>query len=499
LRFRRAVYNLYRDTLAAADFVATTPVAAGNHFRGLFKADLVFFDEAPHARELSNLIAIANFNPIAWIFCGDYRQTVPYVGSDSPGCPNIYRPQMQISMMERAAAAGVIEHELLVNHRAFGGLEQLASELWYDGRMTSANTRQTEPGSLEFIRKFQGRFMGDRASCDTPRLLVHVRDCGPERREGTSAWNPTHTVWVMARVLELLEQKEFKRADRDEPGTVLIISPYKKAYEEYKTQVKKLPAWAQSRVETRTVDVVQGHEADFVFIDLVKQSSTGFLDNPNRLCVAMTRARQGEVVMMHPDMVQSSNFRTSRHLKRIYDLCAKNGQVVYVEKDGSNATVLGTPPGSPNESRATSPAETTVTSTVTSTTKTNHSTSPARPVTPLKSRTRAAQALAKFSQVSSVLASDSIQSWLNETKSECLASDVGNHIEEKPPTMLELPVRDGGVKDGREKGVDKVVVDKVVPEKVVVSKVVPDEVVAKVVEGVVAPVRHPWTRSRASC
>ncbi len=41
LRFRRLVYNLYRDTLRETDFVATTPVAASNHFRGLFKPDLV--------------------------------------------------------------------------------------------------------------------------------------------------------------------------------------------------------------------------------------------------------------------------------------------------------------------------------------------------------------------------------------------------------------------------------------------------------------------------
>ncbi|KXX74199.1 hypothetical protein MMYC01_210002 [Madurella mycetomatis] len=44
-RFRQLVYdnNLYRDTLAAADFIATSPVAASNHFRGMFKPDLVYF------------------------------------------------------------------------------------------------------------------------------------------------------------------------------------------------------------------------------------------------------------------------------------------------------------------------------------------------------------------------------------------------------------------------------------------------------------------------
>ncbi|KAK4112767.1 hypothetical protein N656DRAFT_74908 [Canariomyces notabilis] len=313
LTFRRMVYSLYRDTLGDADFIATTPVAASNHFRGMFKPDLVYFDEAPHARELSNLIAIANFDPIAWIFCGDYRQTVPYVGSASaPANDNIYRKQMQVSMMERAAAVDAIRFELLMSHRSFGGLHQLASDLWYGGRMVSGND-------------------GGKA-CPVPRLLLHVKNCGPEQLDGTSAWNPTHAVWVMDRVRELLNDTKFKHAARDEPGTILIISPYKKAYDEYRKAVKRLPEWAQKRVEARTVDVVQGHEADFVFVDLVKEKSTEFLDNPNRLCVAVTRARLGEIIMMHPKMSQSATFiRHSKHLKGIYSHCRDNRQLAWVD------------------------------------------------------------------------------------------------------------------------------------------------------------------------
>ncbi|KAG7288359.1 hypothetical protein NEMBOFW57_007890 [Staphylotrichum longicolle] len=328
LRFRNLVYGLYRDTLDAADFIATTPVAASNHFRGMFKPDLVYFDEAPHARELMNLIAIANFDPIAWIFCGDHRQTIPFVGSD---VQNIYRDQMQVSMMERAARAKVIPYQLLVNHRAFGDLQQLASEMWYGGEMISGNDESRTPATLSYTRQYLERFMGGRP-CTVPRLLVHMNNCGPEAYEGTSAWNPDHNAWVMARVHELLNDAQFTVGDK--PGTILIISPYKKAFNEYQRALKKLPAWAQKRVEARTVDVVQGHEADFVFLDLVKGKSTKFLDNANRLCVAITRARLGEVIMMRSELVQSTNFqRHSRNLRPIYDLCKQAGQVVYVDPE----------------------------------------------------------------------------------------------------------------------------------------------------------------------
>ncbi|KAK4152977.1 P-loop containing nucleoside triphosphate hydrolase protein [Chaetomidium leptoderma] len=339
-RFRTLVYDLYRDTLDAADFIATTPVAASNHFNGMFKPDLVYFDEAPHARELTNLIAIANFEPLAWVFCGDHRQTVPYVGSTTSDCENIYRGQMKISMMERAAFANVIRYELLMNHRAFGGLEQLASSLWYRGRMVSGNDER-KSSSLGHIQNYLERFMGGRA-CTIPRLLVHLKNCGPEGRDGTSAWNPTHASWVMARVRELLTDPEFKHAQRNQPGTILIISPYKKAFKEYKNEIKKLPHWAQQRVETRTVDVVQGHEADFVFLDLVKDKSTEFLDNPNRLCVAVTRARLGEIIMMHPNMVHSATFkRNSKELRAIYRYCQEAGQVVHIDPELAVPPICG--------------------------------------------------------------------------------------------------------------------------------------------------------------
>lgn len=65
------VNELYRDVLDNhVDFIATTPVPAATGFNGMFKPDIVIFDESPHAREASTMVAIARFEPIAWIFSG---------------------------------------------------------------------------------------------------------------------------------------------------------------------------------------------------------------------------------------------------------------------------------------------------------------------------------------------------------------------------------------------------------------------------------------------
>lgn len=51
------------------------------------------------------------------------------------------------------------------------------------------------------------------------------------------------------------------------------------------------------RIDVCTVDRFQGHEADIVFISFANRRSTSFLESPNRLNVALTRARYQRVIV----------------------------------------------------------------------------------------------------------------------------------------------------------------------------------------------------------
>ena len=53
------------------------------------------------------------------------------------------------------------------------------------------------------------------------------------------------------------------------------------------------------QIELCTVDRFQGHEADLVFLSMVKQHGTPFLRNLNRLNVAITRARYAKCDCWH--------------------------------------------------------------------------------------------------------------------------------------------------------------------------------------------------------
>jgi hypothetical protein len=52
-------------------------------------------------------------------------------------------------------------------------------------------------------------------------------------------------------------------------------------------------------IKLHTVDKFQGHEADIVFLSMVQTKRDGFLDNPNRLNVAITRAKFQLVIIGH--------------------------------------------------------------------------------------------------------------------------------------------------------------------------------------------------------
>ena len=64
------------------------------------------------------------------------------------------------------------------------------------------------------------------------------------------------------------------------------------------------------RITLCTVDRFQGHEADLVLLSFVKSRSVGFLNSPNRLNVALTRARYQLVLIGHQHWMASEKCRS---------------------------------------------------------------------------------------------------------------------------------------------------------------------------------------------
>lgn len=225
----------------------------------------------------------------------------------------------------------------------YGNLQELASELFYDGLLMSG-IPETErfPDTLCHLQQWLSKVTGGK-ECTVPRVLISHRG-SMEVREKSSFYNPVHEAFIQKRCYELLQDSKFQRVDQpDKPGRILIITPYKAALLRYERFIKVLPSEFQARLdielrfkamEVRTVDSAQGHEADFVFVDTVRTKSSGFLNDPKRLCVMLTRARVGEMVLMHEGMTKKPSIGRSlleaEWTTRVYDHCRRNGQLHYI-------------------------------------------------------------------------------------------------------------------------------------------------------------------------
>ncbi|KAF7548143.1 hypothetical protein G7Z17_g7247 [Cylindrodendrum hubeiense] len=334
---RSQVSLLYRAVLRQTDFVATTPVAAYGSFSKLFRPDVVFVDEAPHARELTTLISFAFFEPIAWILTGDVKQTRPFVkGGDARDAKkqglkfNPYAEQLRVSLMARAEMVGAINSKLLVNKRAHGNLHLLPSKMFYQHEMTSGYEGiKRYPPTVVHLKKYLQQ-LGGIPEIQENRAVICLKG-SQEERHINSFWNPIHHKWVVDQVQKLIRDPHFRSiADLNALGRVMIQTPYATAARLYLAEVKQWPQELQDRVEIMTVDKAQGNQADVVFLDMVRTTTAGFMNEPQRLNVAITRARQAEVIVMNYQMTwRTSHGRPVRaeYTSQIWDDAASDRRV----------------------------------------------------------------------------------------------------------------------------------------------------------------------------
>ena len=164
-------------------------------------------------------------------------------------------------------------------------------------------------------------------------MLVHLIG-SYESSRSNSFYNEWHQNWAMKRVKELLAATEFRRVDKpDEPGTIMVIAPYRTAINNYRSLVRDLGESAKGRVDVRTVDTAQGNEADVVILDLVRTRTPGFMDDPHRLNVAITRARQAEIILMHPHMTKrkvGAELENTKYLLKMWEECDRRGRLIRI-------------------------------------------------------------------------------------------------------------------------------------------------------------------------
>lgn len=122
---------------------------------------------------------------------------------------------------------------------------------------------------------------------------------------GTSYLNRTEASYVEKVVTHLLRIGVT-------PAQIGVITPYdgqRKYVSEYMRRSGALASALYEAIEVASVDAYQGREKDFILVSCVRSSETqgiGFLSDPRRLNVALTRARMGIIFLGNPRVLSKN-------------------------------------------------------------------------------------------------------------------------------------------------------------------------------------------------
>ena len=174
------------------------------------------------------------------------------------------------------------------------------------------------------IAAFAGKHMYDGAALKTPVTMGPAREWRYGRYGSRLAWidvpggghtytNDKEAARIAGEIRTFCKWARKNSRHDGKPWEVAVLAFYTKQVDAIRRHLAKLtgsrgphsftmppergreaPA---ATIELRTLDAFQGHEADVVFLSVASSWPTAFLENPNRVNVAITRARYQQVVV----------------------------------------------------------------------------------------------------------------------------------------------------------------------------------------------------------
>lgn len=279
------------------------------------KYDLVIIDEAARANPLDLFIPMSMGKKI--VLVGDHKQLphmlepdVLKVLKDDPRFANI--PEIEKSLFERLFemfSTGLKPKALRLTRqfRMHPDICRFVSEVFYDGLLETAKS-VTPEDRLSPIEINNGK----------PLAFINI-----PLSKGAETFGASKSRWAE---VEAIVKDVRQILSIDSKATIGIITFYSAQVHLLMGHLDKfLNEEEKNNIEIGTVDAFQGKEFDYVLLSCVRSNPprdgkapvVGFLEKPNRLCVAFSRAiRQLAVYGDVATLTQIPCF------KRLYELCA---------------------------------------------------------------------------------------------------------------------------------------------------------------------------------
>jgi len=279
-KFAQLRNSTERELLQAADVICCTCVGAGDPRLANFRFKQVLVDESTQATEPECLIPVM-MGAKQIILVGDHCQLGPVIM-----CKRAAKAGLHQSLFERLVFLGIRPVRLEVQYRMHPCLSEFPSQSFYDGSLQNGVTLNE--------RLYDGvDFPWPRP--DMPMFFYNSTGMEEISASGTSYLNRTE-----ASNIEKLVTYFLKAGLKSHQ--IGVITPYEGQRAYICSVFQGQTAFshkAYEEIEVASVDSFQGREKDFILLSCVRSNENqgiGFLNDPRRLNVALTRAKYGMVI-----------------------------------------------------------------------------------------------------------------------------------------------------------------------------------------------------------
>lgn len=286
-KFKQLTKAAEREILSNADVVCCTCVGAGDPRLSKMKFRNVLIDESTQSAEPECMIPLV-LGCKQVVLVGDHQQLGPVIMNKKAA-----KAGLNQSLFERLVNLGRKPSMLNTQYRMHPCLSEFPSNMFYGGKLQNGVTAEIR------LRK----------DVDFPWPLPEMpmmfwTNLGLEEisASGTSYLNRTE-----ASNVEKAITRFFKAGVK--PADIGVITPYEGQRSYIVTTMQNSGTYKKElykEVEVASVDAFQGREKDFIVLSCVRSNDNqgiGFLSDPRRLNVALTRAKYGLVILGNPKVL----------------------------------------------------------------------------------------------------------------------------------------------------------------------------------------------------
>ena len=284
-------YQAINGVLRRAEVICATCAGAGSDILERFSFDACLIDEATQATEPATIVPLTK-GCRQVVLIGDQKQLPPTIISREADAAGL-----GTSLFERMLARGIRAFMLKVQYRMHPAIASFPSKAFYKGELLSGTPPSARRAPMGF----------DWPVPAVPLAFVDVPE-GVERSDGSSQTNPAEAQKIVNVVKKLVAGHDVLPCD------IGIVTPYAAQVRaikrllngnqrERRTRFDAPPAPdSMDALEVSTVDGFQGREKEVIVFTCTRANANGnvgFLADPRRVNVMLTRARRGLIVVGH--------------------------------------------------------------------------------------------------------------------------------------------------------------------------------------------------------